>query len=34
MKLHSGLKSLGYGKDMSMYAQVDYTVSRHIMAKF
>jgi aminobutyraldehyde dehydrogenase len=31
---HGGLKSSGYGKDMSMYALEDYTVARHIMAKF
>jgi aminobutyraldehyde dehydrogenase len=31
---HGGLKSSGYGKDMSMYALEDYTVPRHIMAKF
>ena len=30
---HGGLKSSGYGKDMSMYALEDYTVARHIMAK-
>ncbi len=31
---HGGLKSSGYGKDMSMHALEDYTVARHIMAKF
>lgn len=31
---HGGLKSSGYGKDMSMYALEDYTVARHIMARF
>jgi aminobutyraldehyde dehydrogenase len=31
---HGGMKSSGYGKDMSMYALEDYTVARHIMAKF
>ena len=31
---HGGLKSSGYGKDMSMYALEDYTVVRHIMAKY
>jgi len=30
---HGGLKSSGYGKDMSMYALEDYTVPRHIMVK-
>lgn len=28
---HGGMKSSGYGKDMSMYALEDYTVPRHIM---
>lgn len=28
---HGGLKSSGYGKDMSMYALEDYTAVRHIM---
>lgn len=28
---HGGLKSSGYGKDMSMYALEDYTVVRHVM---
>jgi aminobutyraldehyde dehydrogenase len=31
---HGGLKSSGYGKDMSMHALEDYTVARHVMAKF
>jgi aminobutyraldehyde dehydrogenase len=31
---HGGMKSSGYGKDMSMYALEDYTVARHVMAKF
>lgn len=31
---HGGVKSSGYGKDLSMYALEDYTVARHIMAKF
>jgi aminobutyraldehyde dehydrogenase len=31
---HGGMKASGYGKDMSMYALEDYTVARHIMAKF
>jgi aminobutyraldehyde dehydrogenase len=31
---HGGLKSSGYGKDMSMYALEDYTVARHVMVKF
>ena len=30
---HGGLKSSGYGKDMSMYSLEDYTVARHVMAK-
>jgi aminobutyraldehyde dehydrogenase len=30
---HGGLKTSGYGKDMSMYALEDYTVVRHVMAK-
>jgi len=28
---HGGMKSSGYGKDMSIYALEDYTVPRHIM---
>ena len=30
---HGGMKSSGYGKDMSMYALEDYSVVRHVMAK-
>jgi len=30
---HGGLKSSGYGKDLSMYALEDYSVPRHIMVK-
>ena len=30
---HGGLKSSGYGKDMSMYALEDYTVPRHVMVR-
>ena len=30
---HGGLKSSGYGKDMSLYALEDYTVARHVMVK-
>ncbi|MFN8830819.1 MAG: gamma-aminobutyraldehyde dehydrogenase [Labrys sp. (in: a-proteobacteria)] len=30
---HGGVKSSGYGKDMSMYALEDYTVVRHVMVK-
>jgi aminobutyraldehyde dehydrogenase len=30
---HGGMKSSGYGKDLSMYALEDYTVARHIMIK-
>jgi len=30
---HGGMKSSGYGKDMSMYALEDYTAVRHVMAK-
>lgn len=28
---HGGMKSSGYGKDMSVYALEDYTVPRHVM---
>ena len=31
---HGGVKSSGYGKDLSAYALEDYTVVRHVMAKF
>ncbi len=30
---HGGLKSSGYGKDMSLYALEDYTVARHVMVR-
>ncbi|MBX3636576.1 MAG: gamma-aminobutyraldehyde dehydrogenase [Rubrivivax sp.] len=30
---HGGVKSSGYGKDMSLYALEDYTVPRHVMVK-
>lgn len=30
---HGGLKSSGYGKDMSLYALEDYTAVRHVMVK-
>ncbi len=30
---HGGLKSSGYGKDLSSYALEDYTVARHVMVK-
>jgi aminobutyraldehyde dehydrogenase len=30
---HGGMKSSGYGKDMSMYALEDYTVARHVMVR-
>ncbi len=30
---HGGMKSSGYGKDLSMYALEDYTVARHVMVK-
>jgi aminobutyraldehyde dehydrogenase len=30
---HGGLKSSGYGKDMSMLALEDYTVARHVMLR-
>lgn len=30
---HGGMKSSGYGKDMSMYALEDYTAVRHVMVK-
>jgi aminobutyraldehyde dehydrogenase len=30
---HGGMKSSGYGKDMSIYALEDYTVIRHVMVK-
>jgi aminobutyraldehyde dehydrogenase len=31
---HGGLKSSGYGKDMSLFALEDYTVPRQVMVKF
>jgi aminobutyraldehyde dehydrogenase len=31
---HGGLKSSGYGKDLSSYALEDYSVVRHVMAKY
>ena len=31
---HGGLKSSGYGKDLGMYALEDYSVVRHVMARF
>jgi aminobutyraldehyde dehydrogenase len=31
---HGGLKQSGYGKDMSIYSLEDYSVVRHVMAKF
>ena len=30
---HGGFKRSGYGKDMSVYALEDYTVTRHVMVK-
>jgi aminobutyraldehyde dehydrogenase len=30
---HGGLKSSGYGQDLSMYALEDYTVARHVMVR-
>jgi aminobutyraldehyde dehydrogenase len=30
---HGGLKTSGYGKDLSMYALEDYTVARHVLVK-
>ncbi|MDH3317350.1 MAG: gamma-aminobutyraldehyde dehydrogenase [Gammaproteobacteria bacterium] len=30
---HGGMKSSGYGKDMSVYSFEDYTVVRHVMVK-
>jgi aminobutyraldehyde dehydrogenase len=30
---HGGLKTSGYGKDLSMLALEDYTVARHVMVK-
>jgi aminobutyraldehyde dehydrogenase len=31
---HGGMKRSGYGKDLSSYALEDYSVVRHVMAKF
>jgi aminobutyraldehyde dehydrogenase len=31
---HGGLKTSGYGKDMSVYGLEDYTVVRHVMVNF
>jgi len=31
---HGGLKTSGYGKDMSIYGLEDYTVVRHVMVNF
>ena len=31
---HGGMKSSGYGKDLSMHGLEDYTVARHVMANF
>ncbi|MEQ9815615.1 MAG: gamma-aminobutyraldehyde dehydrogenase [Azospirillaceae bacterium] len=31
---HGGMKMSGYGKDMSMYGLEDYTVARHVMARW
>jgi len=31
---HGGVKTSGYGKDMSMYGLEDYTVARHVMVNF
>ena len=30
---HGGMKSSGYGKDLSIYALEDYTVARHVMVR-
>ena len=30
---HGGIKSSGYGKDLSMLSLDDYTVARHVMVK-
>jgi aminobutyraldehyde dehydrogenase len=30
---HGGFKRSGYGKDLSVYALEDYTVTRHVMVK-
>ncbi len=31
---HGGFKHSGYGKDMSMYGLDDYTIVKHVLAKF
>jgi 1-pyrroline dehydrogenase len=31
---HGGFKQSGFGKDLSMYALEDYTIVKHVMAKF
>ena len=31
---HGGFKQSGYGKDMGSYALDDYTIVKHVMAKF
>lgn len=31
---HGGMKSSGYGKDLSAYALEDYSIVRHVMVKF
>jgi 1-pyrroline dehydrogenase len=31
---HGGFKQSGYGKDLSMYALEDYTIVKHVMAKY
>jgi len=31
---HGGFKQSGYGKDLSAYAIEDYTVVKHVMARF
>jgi acyl-CoA reductase-like NAD-dependent aldehyde dehydrogenase len=31
---HGGFRESGYGKDISAYAIEDYTVIKHVMARF
>jgi acyl-CoA reductase-like NAD-dependent aldehyde dehydrogenase len=31
---HGGFKQSGYGKDMSRYGLEDYTIVKHVLAKF
>ena len=31
---HGGFKQSGYGKDMSKYGLDDYTIVKHVLAKF